>query len=153
MFATRIAMAAVVTAAPLLATAPAAAQTPGFTAVGEIAEYRIDGVRDGQHQSAPVRFLDMTLRNTGKDTTFPATMQEVWWQGRTSGEKVRARRRDLTDFGMYDFVKPGQVISVTYVLPVRADVGGITIEYDHAKSGPPKRSWTWAELATETAAK
>jgi hypothetical protein len=129
---------------PLPAT-PALAQSPGFTRIGEIAEYRIEGVRRGIHQGVSVRFLDMSLRNLSTNTTFPGTMQEIWWQGRQSGAEVKPLHRDGSRFGMYDFVKPGELVAVTYPVPDREEIGGITIEFPHAP-GMQKRALNWAEL-------
>jgi hypothetical protein len=126
---------------------PAAAQAAGgFTPVGSFGAYRLDGVRHAVHEGAQVRLIDMTLHNLSPTTTFPDTIQAVWWQGRNSGEQVKARRRDLSPFGMYDYVKPGQVVEVTYVIPVRDDIHGIRVDYMHGAAGQKERRWTWDEL-------
>jgi hypothetical protein len=130
----------------LLPSEQAAAEEASFTPVGTFGAYRLDGVRDGMHEGARVRFVDMTLHNRSNQTTFPETIQAIWWQGRNSGGKIDARFRDLTPFGMYDFVKPGQVIEVTYIMPVRADIDGIRADYMKAPKGQQERRWTWAEL-------
>jgi|GEM_PF-5333456 len=126
--------------------APVAAQTAGFAPVGTYGAYRLDGVRDAVHEGARVRLVDMTLHNMSTETTFPEAIQTVWWQGRHNGDKVDARRRDLSRFGMYDFVKPGQVIEVTYIMPVRDDIDGIRVDYAKAPVGQRERRWTWDEL-------
>lgn len=136
--------AAVITA---IAANPAHAQEAGFTPIGSHALYRIDGLRDGVHKGARVRFLDMTLKNLAPETTFAATIQSVWWQGRSVGAEVKALRRDGQPFGMHgQYIAQGQVVEVSYPIPVRDDVSGITIEYSKPGDGPKKRAFTWAEL-------
>lgn len=136
-----------VAALTLLVISPAIAQTVGFVAIDDFAEYRIDGARRGLHDGANVRILDVTLRNKSEITTFPGTIQEVRWQGRTSGAEVRALKRDLTPFGMYDqTISPGQTVSVSYVIPDREDILGVTIDYPRATTGTATRSLSWAEL-------
>jgi hypothetical protein len=132
-------------ATPTFTSAPAPLQ-PGFIAVGDYGAFRLDAVRDGTHEGQRVRFVDMTLHNRSADTTFPGTIQQIWWQGRNNGDKVDARFRDLKRFGMYDFIKPGQVIEVTYIMPVRADIDGIRADYMKAPKGQQERRWTWDEL-------
>lgn len=132
----------------VIAANPAQAQEAGFTAIGSHALYRIDGLRDGVHKGAPVRILDMTLKNLAPETTFAATIQSVWWQGRSVGAEVKAVRRDGQPFGMHgQYIAQGQVVEVSYPIPVRDDVSGITIEYSKPGTGPKKRALTWAELA------
>jgi hypothetical protein len=145
-----IALAATVlsTLAPI-SSAPAATQTADegtFQPIGSFGGYRVDGVRDGMHEGARVRFVDMTIHNRSDQTTFPETIQSVWWQGRNTGEKVDARRRDLSRFGMYDYVKPGAMVAVTYIIPVRDDIDGIRVDYMKAPKGEQERRWTWYEL-------
>ena len=152
-------------AAPLAATAalilatpypvvqsdgPIAAQVDGFTRVSDAGESRIDGVRDGTHEGVPVRFLDMTIRNTSGETTFPETIQKVWWQGRTSGRSEDARHRNLRQRGMYEYVKPGAVWTVTYIIPRRDDVLGVTIIDPAQRSTAKARMITWEELRGDT---
>jgi hypothetical protein len=127
-------------AGPAVAQASAAhSELPGA--------YRVDSLREGVFEGAPVRFLDLTLRNTSPHATTSQGVVDVWWQGRGRGESVRARRRDLSDFGMYDFVKPGQTLPVTFVLPLRSDIAGVEIEVAHPGSGPKKQAWTWEQLS------
>ena len=127
------------------------AQAAGLTPIGSRAEYRIDGVRDGVHNGAPVRFLDMTLRNLHADTTFAGSIQEVWWQGRGVGGEVHAVRRDGQPFGMHgQYIRQGETVSVSYPVPVRPDVNGVTIKYPKPDGGPKARTFTWAELAVTT---
>jgi hypothetical protein len=130
--------------------APAASLVPtGFTPIGTFGEFRFDGVRTGTHKNIPVRFVDFTLKNTSDVTTFADTIQSVRWQGRTSGERVRALRPDGSPFGMHgQYVRPGEIVRVTYPIPDREDVDGVTVEYDHPGDGPRKRVWTWDGLAT-----
>ena len=142
----RSTLAAIALVAFAMPGVPAAAQDAGFTPIGDFAEYRVDGLRDGVHEGAPVHFLDMTLRNRSTTTTFPATIQEVRWQGRSTGQEARPLHRDLTRFGMYDFIEPAETVSVTYVIPARADIEGVTVEYPKAGDGPRGRTWTWDEL-------
>jgi hypothetical protein len=130
----------------LVPTDSAVAQSADFSPVGTFGAYRIDGVRDALHEGARVRLVDMTLHNRSNQTTFPATIQDVWWQGRNNGEKIEARRRDLSRFGMYDFIKPGEQVPVTYIVPVRSDIDGIRVEYMKAPKGQQRRRWTWDEL-------
>lgn len=133
----------------LTASAACAQPAAGFTPIGTRAEYRIDGVRDGVHNGAPVRFLDVTLRNLHPDTTFAGSIQEVWWQGRGVGGEVMAVRRDGQPFGMHgQYIRQGETVSVTYPVPARPDVSGVTIEYPKPDGGPKKRAFTWAELAS-----
>ncbi|MEW5687686.1 MAG: hypothetical protein AB1942_22455 [Pseudomonadota bacterium] len=137
--------AAVVTAT---AASPAYAQDAGFTTIGAHALYRIDGLRDGVHKGANVRFLDMTLKNLAPETTFAATIQSVWWQGRSVGAEVKAVKRDGQPFGMHgQYITQGQVVAVSYPIPVRDDVSGVTIEYSKPGDGPKKRVFSWADLA------
>lgn len=139
---------AVARAAPSLVTSSGAAATEGFTPVGEHALYRIDGLRDGVHKGAPVRFLDMTLKNLHPNTTFAGTIQSVRWQGRNVGAEVSAVRRDGQPLGMHgQYIAQNQVMAVSYPIPVRDDVNGITIEYSKPDGGPKKRTFTWADLA------
>lgn len=127
---------------------PARAQEAGFTAIGSRAEYRIDGVRDGVHKGASVRFLDMTLKNLAPETTFAGSIQAVWWQGRSAGGEVQPVQRDGQPFGMHaQYIRQGQVVAVSYPIPIRDDVAGVTIEYPKPDGGPRKRTFTWAELA------
>jgi hypothetical protein len=127
---------------------PAWAQEAGFTAIGSRAEYRIDGLRDGVYKGANVRFLDMTLKNLAPETTFAGSIQAVWWQGRSVGGEVQAVQRDGQPFGMYgQYIRQGQVVAVSYLIPVRDDVAGVTIEYPKPGDGPKKRTFTWADLA------
>lgn len=128
------------------AKAETGAQADGFTPVGSYGAYRLDGVRDGMHEGARVRFVDMTLHNRSTETTFPETIQAIWWQGANYGGKVDARFRDLKRFGMYDFIKPGQQVAVTYIMPVRSDIDGIRADYMKAPKGSQERRWTWDEL-------
>ena len=121
---------------------PVAALLP----IGEFGAYRIDGLRDGTFEGQPVRLLDLTLVNRSADTTFPGTIVEVWWQGKSTGAEVVARHRDLTSRGKFEYIKPGQSWAATYVIPVRADIAGITIEFPRGK-GQPKRKLSWGELA------
>lgn len=138
--------AALALSAALLPVTDAWAQGDGFTAVGSFGAWRLDGVRDGMHEGARVRFVDMTLHNRSTETSFPGTIQEIWWQGRNNGGKVEARFRDLKRFGMYDVIKPGQMIAVTYIMPVQADIDGIRADYLKAPKGQQERRWTWDEL-------
>ena len=147
--ATLAATAALVLAAPhpvVPPDGPIATQGGGFTRVSNVGESRIDGVRDGTHEGVPVRFLDMTIRNTSDDTTFPETIQKVWWQGRTSGRSEDARHRDLRRRGMYEYVKPGAVWAVTYIIPLRDDVLGVTISDPAQRSTAKARLLTWDAL-------
>jgi hypothetical protein len=130
----------------LVPTDSAVAQSADFSPVGTFGAYRLDGVRDAMHEGARVRLVDMTLHNRSNQTTLPATIQDVWWQGRNNGEKIEARRRDLSRFGMYDFIKPGEQVAVTYVVPVRSDIDGIRVDYMKAPKGQQERRWTWDEL-------
>ncbi len=151
--ATLAATAALVLAAPhpvVLPDGPIATQGGGFTRVSDVGESRIDGVRDGTHEGVPVRFLDMTIRNTSDDTTFPETIQKVWWQGRTSGRSEDARHRNLRQRGMYEYVKPGAVWTVTYIIPLRDDVLGVTISDPAQRSTAKARMITWEELRGDT---
>jgi hypothetical protein len=154
----KAACAVLITSAPLAGagaaltalTAGAASAQPaaGFTAIGARAEYRIDGLRDGVHNGAPVRFLDVTLRNLHADTTFAGSIQEVWWQGRGVGGEAKALQRSGQPFGMHDqYIKQGQTVAVSYPIPARPDVSGVTIEYPKPDGGPKKRAFTFAELA------
>lgn len=126
--------------------APAFAQTADFTPIGSFGEYRLDGVRDAVHEGARVRLVDMTLRNLSGVTTFPETIQAVWWQGRGNGSQVSALRRDLSRFGMYDQMAPGAAVEVSYVIPVRDDIDGIRVDYMHGAAGQKERRWTWEQL-------
>ena len=103
-------------------------------------------MRDGVHEGMPVRFLDMTFRNTSGQTTFPETIQKVWWQGRENGRSVDARHRDLRQRGMYEYVAPGAVWEVTYIIPRREDVLGVTISDPAQRSTEKERLRTWDEL-------
>jgi hypothetical protein len=124
------------------------AQEAGFTAIGSHAQYRVDGVRDGVHKGADVRFVDMTLKHLAPETTFVGSIQEVWWQGRTVGSEVQPLRRDGQPFGMHgQYVRQGEVVAVSYPVPVREDVTGVTVEYPDPGPGPKKRFFSWAELA------
>jgi hypothetical protein len=140
---------ALASAAAMAMAAPSSARAEdGFTAIGSRAEYRIDGLRDGVHKGGPVRFLDMTLKNLAPETTFAGSIQEVWWQGRSVGGEVLPVRRDGQPFGMHgQYIRQGQVVAVSYPIPVRDDVAGVTIEYPKPDGGPKKRTFTWAELA------
>jgi hypothetical protein len=136
---------ALVLAAPL--ATPAMAQTGGFTRISEAGESRIDGLRDGTHEDVPVRFLDMTVRNTSGDITFPDTIQKVWWQGRNDGELAEPlHRRGLRQRGMYENMRPGSVWEVTYVIPRREDVLGVIIVDPAERSTAKQRLRTWEEL-------
>ena len=150
------ACAAAVACAPLGSASIAAEPTqpptsiqPGvFTPIGDLGAFRLDGVRRGVHRGAPVRFLDFTLKNNGGTVTFPATLHQVWWQGRHAGEDAQPLRRDGTHFGMYDqTVGPGQTIAVTYAIPDREDVAGVTLGYPHARPALKERVLSWDQLA------
>jgi len=121
-------------AQPAGAQASAAAQSPATGA------YRIDALREGVHEGAPVRFLDLTLRNTSPHATTSQGVVDVWWQGRGRGESVKARRRDLSAFGMYDFVKAGEVLPVTFIVPLRSDITGVEIDVAHPAPAPRSRA-------------
>ncbi len=135
-------------AAPASPAPTTAADAAGFTPIGTHALYRIDGLRDGVHKGAPVRFLDMTLKNLHPNTTFAGTIQSVRWQGRNVGAEVSAVRRDGQPLGMHgQYIAQNQVMAVSYPIPVRDDVNGITIEYSKPDGGPKKRVFSWADLA------
>lgn len=121
---------------------------PGvFLPIGDQGAFRLDGVRVGQHRGVPVRFLDITLKNAGTTATFPRTLQEVWWQGRLAGENAQPLRRDATPFGMFDqTVAPGGTLAVTYAIPDRPDVAGVTLAYPQARPALAKRVLTWRDL-------
>jgi hypothetical protein len=133
-------------AAATPAFAQSAPQSTGFVRVSDAGESRVDAVRDGVHEGVPVRFLDMTIRNTSGQTTFPETIQKVWWQGRENGRSVDARHRDLRQRGMYEYVAPGAVWEVTYIIPRREDVLGVTISDPAQRSTEEERLRTWDEL-------
>lgn len=128
-------------AEPVGAQASAAAQSEASGG------YRIDGLREGVHEGEPVRFLDLTLRNTSPHATTSQGVVDVWWLGRGRGERVKARRRDLSAFGMYDFVKADQTLPVTFIVPLRSDIAGVEIEVAHPGSGPKKQVWSWERLS------
>ncbi len=135
-------------AAVALATTPvpALAQEAGFSPIGSGAAYRIDGVREGVYKGASVRFVDMTLKNLG-ETTFARSIQGVWWQGRTVGGEAQPLQRNGEPFGMHtQYIARGQAVAVSYPIPVRDDVTGVTIEYPKPEGGPKKRTFTWIEL-------
>lgn len=126
----------------------AVAGPAAFTAIGASAEYRIDGVRSGFHKGAEVRFLDITLKNLAPETTFAGSIVEVWWQGRTVGGKVQALKRDGQPFGMHgQYIRQGDVVAVSYPVPVRDDVAGVTLEFEKPGDGPKKRILNWADIA------
>lgn len=140
--ATLVAILGLTSTGPLLAQTAASAETPGSGA-----SYRVDGVRDGVFEGEPVRLVDLTLTNKGPHSTRPGGEVSVRWQGRDRGESVYVRRRDLTPFSKYDYFKPGQSYAATYVIPARADVGGVEIEDHYAPKGAHMRSWSWTEMA------
>ncbi|WP_337188536.1 hypothetical protein [Phenylobacterium sp.] len=130
------------------AHARAAAGPGAFTAIGDIGAFRLDGMRRGVQAGLPVRFLDFTLKNTGATPTFPRTLQRVWWQGRASGQTAQPLRRDGSHFGMHDqTIGPGLTIAVTYAIPDRGDVEGVTLSYPYATPAAPNRVLTWRHLA------
>ena len=130
-----------------VAAQPEASQDQaGFTPIGRFGAYRIDGVRRGTYRDAPVRFLDVSIRNTSDDGVFADSLHDVRWQGRQSGDDVPPLRRDGTNFGMYDqVIAIGETRAITYAIPDRDDVEGVTVEFQ-PEAGMPDRVWTWAEL-------
>lgn len=127
------------------------AQVDGFTPIGIWGAYRIDGVRRGLHKDVPVRFLDISLRNTSNDGAFADTLHDVRWQGRQSGDDVPPLRRDGAPFGMFDqIIAIGETRAITYAIPDREDVEGVSVEYQ-PEAGMPDRVWTWEELEAAAA--
>lgn len=134
-----------------LAPTAAQARSGDFTPIGAIGAFRLDAVRRGTHGGVPVRFLDFTLKNTGSDATFPRTLHKVWWQGRLAGEAAQPLRRDGSHFGMWDqTVDPGRTLAVTYAIPDREDVAGVTLSYPHVTPSAPERVLSWDQLAAAT---
>jgi hypothetical protein len=138
--------------AMMLAAGPSPAWAQAaFAAIGTGAEYRIDGVREGVYKGAPVRFVDITIKNLAPETTFPRSILEVWWQGRTVGGEAQPLQRDGQPFGMHtQYIRQGQVVAISYPIPVRDDLAGVTLEFKARGADPRKRAFTWAELAAPT---